>query len=96
MVNLVCALLTIFNTVFQLASYVPQFIKLIKRKTSDDISVLSIVTYIVSGISYFTLLILTRASFYLFILQGLVIFLDISTLILVLKYRTKPLKNRSS
>ena len=93
MVQIVCSVLTVFNAVFQFVSYLPQIIKLIKTKSSDDISAISWIIYVLVGLSYFVLLLLTSASVYLLTLQILAILLDSVTLFLVIKYQLRAKKN---
>jgi uncharacterized protein with PQ loop repeat len=71
-------------------SYSPQIIKLIKTKKSEDLSVSSWILWVVSSFSYTLYAFLCSNDFMLIFETSLEFFFCLLTLILALKYKSKP------
>lgn len=84
-------LMIVVQLVMSLTSYIPQIIKLLKTKSSEDISLGSWWFSLIDFGTYQALLILGKESPILSILNGLQILQIITVIVLVIKYR-KPRK----
>lgn len=86
-------LMVVVQLVMSLTSYIPQIIKLIKTKHSDDISLGSWWFSLIDFSTYQVLLILGNESLTLNILNGLQILQIIAVIVLVIRYRKKGTNN---
>ncbi len=82
-------LMVVVQIVMSVTSYIPQIIKLIKRRSSDDISLGSWIFSLVDFGTYQILLIFGDEDFILNFINALQIVQILAVIILVKKYRTK-------
>ena len=75
--------------VINLTSYMPQIIQIIKRKSSDDISLLSWIQFDIVGILYTILMVMDHVGIGLMTLQIIETSLCIITTILAYRYKSK-------
>lgn len=93
MKNIIIWLIGIIVTGLTLISYLPQTIKLIKTKSSQDISDKTWFMFSLAASLYLILFILEKASLKIIILQSMEVFLCWMTLILSIIYKKKE-KNK--
>lgn len=74
-------------SVCTMISYVPQIIKLVKTKKSEDISIKSWSLWVVSGTAYAIYAVFCNYDFMLMILSLLELFFCLTILLLTVKYR---------
>lgn len=90
MLNLLYILLIISQIIFSLVSYIPQIIKLLKTKKSEDISISTWVLLTLSFLDYEFILQFTKASWALVILNIFELSLCLITTILIIMYKKAP------
>ena len=76
-------------TVIQLYAYVPQIIKLIKTKSSDDLSLSSWVIWIVSYLCYLGYVLITDSDGGIVFLVGVELVFTVIITVLILVYRKR-------
>ena len=81
------SLMFVVQIVLSLTSYIPQIVKLFKRKSSDDLSLTSWIISLVDFGTYQCLLLLGNESFVLNLLNALQIVQISVIIVLILRYR---------
>lgn len=80
-------LILLYITVNGFISYIPQIVKILKRRTSEGISISSWVLWTLNSSLYFLYLLLDGVGIWLILSQALEVFLIATTLLLVIIYR---------
>ena len=80
-------LLLLYITVTGFVSYLPQIIKMIKRKSSDDVSIGTWVIWAINSSIYLLYLILSSENIWLVLSQSLEVLLVFATLITIIAVR---------
>ena len=89
MVEAIKYLISLIVGIMTFTSYIPQIVKLLKTKKSEDISINSQIQILTQFVLYTILLVLDDSSFKLIFLQAFEDVLVLYQLILVIKYRPK-------
>lgn len=82
-------LILLYITIFGFISYLPQIAKMIKLKSSDDLSISSWLIWSVNSILYLVYLVLDNVNIWLKLSQLLEVLLIVSTLITICIYKNR-------
>lgn len=82
-------LILLYITINGFVSYIPQIIRCIKLKSSNDVSISSWVFWTINSTLYLVYLLLDNVNIWLILSQLLEVLIILSTLIVVLFYRYK-------